>query len=129
MNSVAVNKKTSKKTLVIGASVDPSRYSYTAIKRLRSYGYEVVALSKKKGNIDDVEFYTDHRQINDVHTVTLYLSPKHHSRIIDYVLSLKPKRVIFNPGSENIEFSKALKANNINVEFACTLVMLSTGQY
>jgi len=118
-----------KKTVVLGASDNPSRYSYLAIQRLRSYDHPVVAIGRKKGMSGQQEIITDHPVMNDVDTVTLYLNPNNQKPYYDYILSLHPKRIIFNPGTENDELIEMAKAKGIQPLEACTLVMLSTGQY
>ncbi len=117
------------KTLVYGASTNPKRYAYTAINRLRHYGYEVIAIGLKAGLVGDVELLTGHPALEDIHTISLYLSPARQSDQIEYLLSLSPQRIIFNPGTENPEFAKRAAAAGITVTEACTLVLLSTGQY
>ena len=118
-----------KKTLVLGASENPSRYSYLAIKRLLAHGHEVVAIGNKKGKVDDVEILTGQMPMTDIHTITLYLNPTNQKPYYDYISSLKPKRIIFNPGTENEELERRLAQTGTNTLEACTLVMLSTGQY
>ena len=118
-----------KKTVVLGASENPSRYSYLAIKRLRSHNHPVVAIGKKTGQVGDVNIIKDHSPEAGVDTVTLYLNPKNQVEYYDYILNLQPKRIIFNPGTENDDLIAKAKQNNIEPEIACTLVMLSTGQY
>jgi predicted CoA-binding protein len=118
-----------KKTLVIGASTNPSRYSYLAIKKLLNFKQPVVALGLKEGMVDGVEIHTEKLPFKDIDTVTLYIGAKHQPGFYDYLVSLQPKRVIFNPGTENPEFYSILKENNIEAEVACTLVLLSTNQY
>ncbi len=118
-----------KKTVVLGASDNPSRYSYLAINRLRSHNHPVVAIGKKTGQVADVNIIKDHTPQTDVDTVTLYLNPKNQVEYYDYILNLNPKRIIFNPGTENDDLIKKAKENNIEPIIACTLVMLSTGQY
>ena len=118
-----------KKTLVLGASQNPSRYSYLAINRLRQKGHPVVAIGRREGNVSDVALIKDKITVNDIDTVTLYLNNKHQEEYHDYILSLKPKRIIFNPGAENPELEKLAEANGIETMEACTLVLLSTGQY
>jgi len=118
-----------KKTMVLGASENPSRYSYLAIKRLLAHGHEVVAIGKRKGKVADVEILTDQPPLDDVHTVTLYLNPANQKPYYDYILSLKPKRIIFNPGTENEELERKVIQKGTNTMEACTLVMLSTGSY
>lgn len=122
-------EKTHKKTLVIGASLNLSRYSNLAIHKLIAHGHEVVALGKKTGNIESVEIDTEKVSYKDLDTVTLYLNPTNQIEFYDYIISLKPKRVIFNPGTENPEFYQILRKNNIPFEEACSLVLLSTNQY
>ena len=118
-----------KKTLVLGASDNPSRYSYLAIQRLRNYHHPVVAIGRKNTLVADVEVETEKKQFGNVDTVTLYLNPRHQQEYYDYILSLNPKRIIFNPGAENDELADLAKKNNIQPMEACTLVLLSTGQY
>lgn len=119
----------SKKTLVLGASDNPARYSYMAINKLRGHGHEVVGIGRKKVVVSDVSVGTDPIKIKDLDTVTLYLSPAHQEAYYDYILQLHPKRVIFNPGTENEELETKLQEKNIPFMEACTLVLLSTGQY
>jgi predicted CoA-binding protein len=118
-----------KKTVVLGASDNPSRYSYLAIKRLRAHGHPVVAVGRKQAVVDDVAIGKEKNPATDVDTVTLYLNPLHQKEYYDYIVSLKPKRIIFNPGAENAELEQLAQKNNIQTLEACTLVMLSTGQY
>jgi predicted CoA-binding protein len=118
-----------KKTLVLGASDNPSRYSFLAINRLRNYGHPVIAIGKKKTQVADVSITNEKITIDDVDTVTLYLNPMHQQQYYNYILSLKPKRIIFNPGAENDELYDLAKKNGIQPVEACTLVLLSTGQY
>lgn len=118
-----------KKTLVIGASTNPARYSYKAIKMLKAHQHPVVALGVDKGDVSGtaiVENFPEHEQVD---TVTLYLRPERQKQYYDAILKLKPKRIIFNPGTENPEFEKMAAEKGINVEEACTLVLLSTGQF
>jgi hypothetical protein len=117
------------KTLVFGASLKPNRYSNLAIQRLVSNNHDVVAFGLKEGEVDGVKIDTTLEPYKDIDTVTLYLNAKRQKEYYDYIMSLKPNRVIFNPGTENPEFFKLLKENNINFEIACTLVLLSTNQY
>lgn len=118
-----------KKTLVLGASDNPSRYSYLAIQRLRSNGHPVVAIGRKQTRVNDVSIETEKTKHDEVDTVTLYLNQEHQRQYYDYIFSLNPKRIIFNPGAENEELAELAKKNNIQSLEACTLVMLSTGQY
>lgn len=117
------------KTLVFGASTKPTRYAFKAIHRLREAGHPVVGLGLREGKVADIDILTGHPELQDIHTITLYVSPKYIEPHIDYLISLKPKRIIFNPGTENPEFAKqATEAGILTIE-ACTLVMLSIGVY
>ncbi|WP_407526272.1 CoA-binding protein [Lacibacter sp. MH-610] len=118
-----------KKTLVLGASDHPERYSYLAMNRLKAHGHEVVGIGKHKSVVAGEEILTEQMPLQNIHTVTLYLNPKHQQQYYNYILSLKPQRIIFNPGAENEELYQLAKQNNIEPVEACTLVMLSTGQY
>ena len=118
-----------KKTLVIGASLKTDRYSNIAIKRLTSYDHPVVAIGLREGEVLGVKISEAKEAFKDIDTVTLYLNPTRQEPYYDYILALKPARVIFNPGTENPEFYKLLKENNIESEVACTLVLLGTNQY
>jgi predicted CoA-binding protein len=118
-----------KKTVVLGASGNPSRYSHLAIQRLRQHGHPVVAIGRKAAMVGDVPVTTDKKESEGVDTVTLYLNQAHQKEYYDYILSLNPKRIIFNPGAENDELAKMAKEKNIKPMEACTLVLLSTGQY
>ncbi|KJD33557.1 CoA-binding protein [Tamlana nanhaiensis] len=116
-------------TLVFGASLNPDRYSNLAIKRLVANHKNVVAYGLKQGMVNDVKIETKLVDFNTVDTITLYMNPLRQKPFYNYLLSLKPRRVIFNPGTENPEFYQILKENNVSVEVACTLVLLSTNQY
>ena len=118
-----------KKTLVLGASDNPSRYSYLAMERLRSHGHPVVAVGRKHSFVADIEINTEKIQWENIDTVTLYLNPVHQQQYYDYILSLHPKRIIFNPGAENEELITLAEEKGISTIEACTLVMLSTNQY
>jgi len=117
------------KTLVFGASLKESRYSNIAVQRLREKKIPVVAFGLRKGNVADVTIDTELKSYGNIDTVTLYLNPKRQVAYYDYILSLVPKRVIFNPGTENLEFVTLLQKNGIISEVACTLVLLSINQY
>ena len=117
------------KTLVLGASENPGRYSNMAILKLLSKKQEVVAIGKKAGTVSGITINTQQVPSDDIQTVTLYLNPDHQKPYYDYILSLKPKRIIFNPGAENEELERLAAKQGIDVLEACTLVMLSTGQY
>ncbi len=118
-----------KKTLVLGASLNPGRYSNLAIKRLVSNGLPTVAVGLKKGEVTGVSITNEMENFDEVDTITLYLNPQRQKQYYDYILSLQPERVIFNPGTENPELYALLRKNNIEIAIACTLVMLSTNQY
>lgn len=120
---------TQKKTLVLGASTKPDRYAYKAITMLVEKGHGVVALGQNTGEVAGVKINTKQIPLTNVHTVTLYLNPARQRDYYNYILESKPKRVIFNPGTENPEFYQLLKANGIKVEVACTLVLLATNQF
>ena len=117
------------KTLVIGASERTTRYSNLAIRMLRDHGHEVEAVGLREGKVWDVPIQTGQPDIPEVDTVTLYVGPGRQDNLMDYVVSLKPRRVIFNPGTENPAFEKKLQSAGIQTEEACTLVLLSTGQF
>ena len=118
-----------KKTLVLGASDNPSRYSYLAINRLRAEGHEVVAIGKKATSVRDVKIEKLPANFSDIDTVTLYLNSKNQKDYYNYILSLHPKRIIFNPGAENEELADLAREKGILPLEACTLVLLSTNQY
>ena len=120
---------TNKKTLVLGASPNPARYSYLAVNKLSKFNHPVIGIGKRKGKAGDIEIDTEQKPFTDIDTVTLYLNPENQKQYYDYIISLKPKRIIFNPGTENPELYKLARQNNIQVMEACTLVLLSTGQY
>ena len=118
-----------KKTLVLGASDNPSRYSYLAVNRLRSQGYPVVAIGKKNSMVAGVPIEKEKKYWENIDTVTLYLNPAHQQEYYDYIVSLQPKRIIFNPGAENDELAELASRNGIKPVEACTLVLLSTNQF
>ena len=119
----------SKKTVVIGASTNPDRYGYKATVALQKKNYTVVPVGIKEGEINGEKILLGKPEIKDVETVTLYVGPMNQPEWYDYIISLKPTRVIFNPGTENPEFESLLRKNNIEPVEACTLVMLSIGNY
>lgn len=119
----------SKTTLVLGASANPARYSNLAINKLRRYNHPVVAIGKRNGVVGDTTVETAERKIDNLDTITLYLNPGNQKQYYEYILDLHPKRIIFNPGTENDELAKMAKEKGIEPVEACTLVMLSTGQY
>ena len=118
-----------KKTLVIGASQNPGRYSYLALQKLNAHQHPVVAIGLRKGVVAGTEIETEKKPFEDIDTVTLYLNPTRQKEYYDYILSLAPKRIIFNPGTENDELAELAAEKNIQTMEACTLVMLGTGQY
>jgi uncharacterized protein len=118
-----------KKTLVLGASANPNRYSFLAVNKLRQYGHPVVAIGKRAEQVGDVKIETSQMHFNDVDTVTLYLNAANQKAYYDYIFSLRPKRLIFNPGAENDELYTLAKQQQIEPQEACTLVLLSTGQF
>ena len=121
--------KTSKKTLVIGASENPERYSFKAVTDLKFYEHPVLAIGRRAGKIQDVEISKELIAATDIDTITLYLNPENQKPFYDYILSLKPKRIIFNPGTENSELETLAEEAGIQTIEACTLVMLRTGQF
>ncbi len=118
-----------KKTLVLGASLNPARYSNMAIIRLTQNGHTVNAVGQKEGEVAEVCITKEKKAFKEIDTITLYLNSKRQADYYEYIISLKPRRVIFNPGTENPEFYNILKENNIEFEVACTLVLLGTNQY
>lgn len=118
-----------KKTLVIGASENSARYSFKAIHALRNHDHEVVALAKWAGQVGDVSIQTEFPVEEEINTVTLYIGSQRQPEYYSDIIKLKPKRVIFNPGTENAEFANLLVENGIEAEEACTLVLLSIGNY
>ena len=118
-----------KKTVVLGASQNPQRYSNMAVKKLAAHLHPVVAIGRKQGNINGIEIIKGQPELHDVDTVTLYLNPDNQKPYYDYVLSLQPKRIIFNPGAENDELNRLAEEKGIATMEACTLVLLSTGQF
>ena len=117
------------KTLVLGASEETSRYSNMAIRMLRKHGYPVVAIGRKRGLVEDVTIETGTPDIEDIDTVTLYMNPLHQRPLLDWIVALSPRRIIYNPGTENPELQALATSKGIENLEACTLVMLSTGAY
>ena len=117
------------KTLVFGASLNPNRYSYLAIKKLKEKNITTVAFGKNLGTVLRVQIKDNLTEFQNINTVTLYLNPSKQVEYYKGIVKLQPKRVIFNPGTENLDFYKILKKNNIEVVVGCTLVMLATNQY
>lgn len=118
-----------KKTLLLGASLKPEKYAYKALSLLTEKGHTVLAIGQNMGEVLGVKIYTKAIPLSKINTVTLYLNPARQRDYYNYIIEAKPKRVIFNPGTENPEFYQLLELNNIKVEVACTLVLLATNQF
>lgn len=118
-----------KKTLVLGATTKPERYAFRAINMLTQKGHTVLAIGQNTGEVAGVKIYTKAIPVKNIDTVTLYLNPARQRDYYNYIIEAQPKRVIFNPGSENPELYQLLELNNIKFEIACTLVLLATNQY
>jgi predicted CoA-binding protein len=118
-----------KRTIVLGASPNPERYSNLAVRRLQNAGHPVSAIGRNPATVGDVDIITDKAAVANVDTVTLYLNAANQREYYDYILSLHPRRIIFNPGAENPELKALASAHGIEPVEACTLVLLSTGQY
>lgn len=117
------------KTLILGASDKPERYAYQALRLLRHYEHEVVAIGNRTTKVGDVAIHSTPQNAVDIDTITIYLRPDRQTAYYDYILSLQPRRIIFNPGAENAELEQKAQQNGIKTENACTLVLLRTGQY
>lgn len=118
-----------KKTLVLGATTKPERYAFRAINILTQKGHTVLAIGQNAGEVAGVKIHTKAIPVTNIDTVTLYLNPVRQRDYYNYIVEAQPKRVIFNPGTENPELYQLLELNNIKVEVACTLVLLATNQY
>jgi len=118
-----------KNTLIIGATTNPARYAYLAANMLKEKGHHIVNVGIKSGEVAGVPIEKPDVIHDDIDTITLYIGPDLQTGYFDYILKTKPKRVIFNPGTENDELEAVLKVNGILAVEACTLVLLSTGQY
>lgn len=118
-----------KKTLIIGASANPDRYSYKAAEQLIFHGHDIEMIGKRSEIVFGQTIDTVMKEYDDIDTVTMYISEKFQPEYYQYIIALNPNRVIFNPGTENPEFEKKLVENDIHVEEACTLVLLRTAQY
>ncbi len=121
----------SKKTVIIGATTNPSRYAYTAAHLLTEYQHPIVPVGIKQGEVANQPILDLHErpEVTEVDTVTLYIGPRHQSEWYDYILGIKPQRIIFNPGTENSEFYQRATEQGIEAVEACTLVMLRAGTY
>lgn len=119
-----------KRTLVLGASPNPQRYSYKAVLSLLKKGHPVFPVGLRKGEISGHKILTTPQAVEDIDTVTLYVGPQNQPGYYDYIINkIQPKRIIFNPGTENEELINLAIENNISVEIVCTLVLLSIGNY
>ena len=120
-----------KKTVIVGATTNPGRYAYIAASMLKDDGHPIVPVGIKKGEVfgEEILDIKEKPAIADVDTVTLYIGPQHQPEWYDYIISLRPKRIIFNPGTENPVFVKKAEEAGIEAEEACTLVLLRTNQY
>lgn len=118
-----------KRTVIIGASSNPTRYSYMATLRLKAQGHEVFPIGIRDGAIQGEPIITKQLPLENIDTVTLYVGPKNHGPWIDYIIGLAPNRVIFNPGTEDFDSIQKIQNAGIKAEIACTLVMLSAGTY
>jgi predicted CoA-binding protein len=118
-----------KKTLVLGATTKPERYAFRAINMLVQKGHSVVAIGQNAGEVAGVKIQTKAVPVKNIDTVTLYLNPVRQREYYNYIIESKPKRVVFNPGTENPELYQLLQLNDIEIEVACTLVLLATNQY
>lgn len=118
-------------TLIVGATTNPSRYAYSAAQLFYEKGIEFIPIGIKSGQVFGKEILDlrEKPSLDEIHTITLYIGPQNQGEWIDYLISLKPQRIIFNPGTENMEFAQKAKNEGIEVLFACNLVMLSTGQF
>lgn len=117
------------KTLIIGASPNPDRYSYKAAHQLTQNGFEIIAFGVKKGEVSGVKLENEWNSNWEVDTVTMYVNSSLQEQYYNDIIALKPRRVIFNPGTENPTFASLLNQNNIETENACTLVLLSMNVY
>jgi predicted CoA-binding protein len=119
-----------KVTLVLGASPNPDRVSYEAVRSLIARGIPVIALGRRDYDMDDIRIFSGRPEISEkIHTVTLYLNATNQEEYYDYIISLQPERIIFNPGTSNPELADIATINGIEVVEACMLVMLKTGQF
>lgn len=120
---------TKKKTVVLGATPNPARYAYSAVRRLQANGHEVIAVGNKKGEIEGITIQNHNPVEEGVDTITMYLNAMNQKPYYDYIFSLNPKRIIFNPGAENLELARLAEEKGIEIVYGCTLVMLSIGDY
>ena len=120
---------TTRKVLILGATTNEQRYAYLAAEKLTKHGFDIVPVGVRKGEVFGKTILNDKSFVSDVHTVTLYVGPANMVEWEDYILSLKPQRVIFNPGTENKSFETRLQKEGIKVEQACTLVLLNLNAF
>lgn len=118
-----------KKTLILGATPDASRYAYLAANSLTRHGHSIVNVGIKQGEVAGVAIEKPETIHDDIDTITLYIGPQNQPPLYDYIINTHPKRIIFNPGTENTELKRMAEKAGIETDYACTLVMLSTGQY
>ena len=118
-----------KKTLVLGATPNESRYAYLAANRLVRSGHSIVNVGVRTGKVAGVPIEKPGTIHNDIDTITLYVGPHNQEGLYDYILNTHPKRIIFNPGTENSELRRMANEKGIETEYACTLVLLSIGEY
>lgn len=118
-----------KKTLIIGATTNPARYAYLAAEKLVAHGHEIINIGVKEGEVAGVKIERMGKPYSDIDTITLYIGKDLQEQYLNYIIATKPARVIFNPGTENLALEEAVSASGVEVIHACTLVLLSTGQY
>ncbi|MBK6932195.1 MAG: CoA-binding protein [Saprospirales bacterium] len=118
-----------KKTLVLGATPNPGRYAYLAMHALARHGHPAVPVGIRRGEVAGVPILQGTPPVAEVDTVTLYVGPQRQPPYYGYILSLHPRRIIFNPGTENSELEALARAQGIETVEGCTLVMLSVGSY
>ena len=116
-------------TLVVGASPNPERYAYKAIMQLKEHNHAVYAFGPRNGSIAGVDIQNILPSQNEIDTITLYVGPERQAELIDPLINLNPRRIIFNPGTENAAFEEKALAAGIHTEQACTLVLLATNAY
>ena len=118
-----------KKTLVIGASPNRNRYAHKAVIMLHNIGVDVVPLGIKKGKIGGIPIQIEKKPVLDIHTVALYINPVKQLEYYDYIINLKPKRLIFNPGTENSELQKLAIKNGIDAINSCVLILINSNRF
>lgn len=121
--------KKSMKTLILGATPNPDRYAYIAARQLTGAGHRIVPVGIKQGEVFGEEILHGLPQLEDIDTVTLYIGPRHQPIYYDWLIDLAPRRIIFNPGTENPELMQRARSAGIEVIAGCTLVMIGSGQY